>query len=73
MILKASAHQNPSTWKPGTSQAAIKTIKALITNRNIPKVKTVIGKVRNIKSGFTRRFRIESTNEMIIAAGTPLT
>lgn len=73
ITLNAKAHQKPSTWKPGTSQAAIKTIKALITKRKMPNEKTVIGKVRKIKRGLTKRFKTERTREMMIAAGTPLT
>ena len=59
--LKHKAHQKPSTWKPLTSFSAKIIINALITNKNKPKVKSVIGIVRIVKIGFTIVFKKAST------------
>jgi hypothetical protein len=42
-------------------------IPALMTSRNNPNVKTVMGNVRKIKIGFTKTFNKISTNETTIA------
>ena len=56
-ILKNMAHQNPSISNPRTIFEAINTIAALITSRKNPRVKTVIGSVKNINTGFTKTLR----------------
>ncbi len=60
-ILTRSAVINPFTLKPGTNHAASKTINALMTKIKSPNVRTVIGKVRKTKIGFTTEFRIPKT------------
>src|SRR5690606_7890766 len=54
--LNNSAHQNPSTTNPGTISAAINSITALITNKNSPRVNTVIGMVNKMRIGLMVRF-----------------
>jgi hypothetical protein len=51
MMLKSKAHQKPSTTNPGTILPMSMMIKALITNRNRPRVTMVTGIVRNIRTG----------------------
>lgn len=60
MRLKANAHQNPSTSKPGVIVSTNSMINALITSRNSPNVKRVIGIVKITRSGFTMAFTTES-------------
>jgi len=52
IIPKNNADQKPLTAKPSTIASAKSTISAFITNKNKPKVKTVIGIVRNVNIGF---------------------
>jgi hypothetical protein len=61
-ILKKNAHQNPSTVNPGTILPAMRISKALITNKNKPNVISVIGNVRRMMSGLTKRFKIPKTS-----------
>ena len=53
MILKMSAVIKPSTLKPSTNLSQIKMIMALITSKNKPSEKIVIGNVKNTNIGFT--------------------
>jgi hypothetical protein len=46
---------------------------ALITNKNKPNVKNVIGKVKSTKMGFTKRLSKPSTAATIIAVANPAT
>jgi hypothetical protein len=71
--LKSSAHQKPATSNPGIIASAIKIIKALITRRNNPKVKTVKGIVSRIRIGLMVRFSRDSTRASITAAKNPST
>lgn len=50
---KINAHIKPSTSNPDTSQSASKIIMALITSRNIPKVRIVTGSVKMTRIGRT--------------------
>lgn len=59
--LNNTAHQKPSTVNPGTMWLVKSISKALITKRNKPNVRIVIGKVKIIKIGFKKTFRKEST------------
>jgi len=54
--LNNNAHQKLPTENPLTISAASITIKALMTNKNKPKVRIVMGTVKNIKTGFTVTF-----------------
>lgn len=60
--LKASAHQNPSTLKPGTMLSTNKIIKALITSKKRPNVKMVMGIVNITRIGFTKILAREINN-----------
>ncbi len=51
-MLNTSAQSIPSTINPGTKVATITTIKALITKLNNPKVRILIGNVKNTTNGF---------------------
>ena len=66
-IPKIKAHKNPSTWNPETNFPARRTIKTLMTSKNIPKVRIVIGKVKIIRIGFTMAFKIPSIKTKINA------
>ncbi|GAA3602150.1 hypothetical protein GCM10022396_19540 [Flavivirga amylovorans] len=66
-ILNNTAIQMLFTEKPSINLSANKIINALIISKNKPKVTTVIGKVRTIKTGFTNRFNIDNTTATIIA------
>ena len=59
-MLNKRAYQNPATLKPSIKYSAAKMMQALITNKNIPSVSTVTGKVKIIKSGFTVASRMAS-------------
>jgi hypothetical protein len=73
-ILNNKATQNPSTLNPLLSKLlAIKIIAALITNRNKPNETTVIGNVKNIKTGLRKIFKRIITNETKMAADIPCT
>lgn len=65
--LKIMAHQKPVTWKPSIKFAAKSIMIALITKRNSPNVRMVIGKVKITNMGFTKKLRILSTTATIIA------
>lgn len=54
--LKIIAHQILFTAKPSIKESASRIIIALTNNKKIPKVKMVIGNVRIIKIGFTKKF-----------------
>jgi hypothetical protein len=56
IILNNSAENHPSTLNPGTISAAHLMMRILMTKRNIPNVKMVIGIVRIINIGFTKVF-----------------
>ena len=72
-MLKKKAVQNPSTRKPGTILSTSKTIKALMTKRNKPIVKMVIGIVRMIKRGLIIIFNNAKTAATLSAVRTELT
>lgn len=55
-MLNNKAVQKESMLKPPTIVSQTKIIMALMTNRNNPKLKIVIGKVNKIKSGFINIF-----------------
>lgn len=55
------------TENPSINLSAKSIIKALITNRNRPKVMIVIGKVKIISIGFTNRFKMDKTRATITA------
>ena len=67
IMLNATAHQNPSTLKPVTMRVVSIIIAALITNRNKPKVKKVMGIVKIIRIGFKMLFNTERTAAIIKA------
>ena len=71
--LNSNAIQKPLTVKPSIKLFAIKIIHALITNRNKPKVITVIGKVKMIKIGLTIMFSNPRTIATITAEVNPST
>ena len=60
-MLNHKAVQKPSTLKPTTNLSANKIITPLITNKNNPKVKKVIGKDKMVKIGLTIVFRNANT------------
>jgi hypothetical protein len=64
-MLKSIAVQILDTPKPSINLSASKIINALTTNRNNPKVKMVIGKVKIINIGFTKTFKIAKTKATI--------
>ena len=66
-ILKSRAYQNPSTINPLTKASQIIIIRALITNKNNPKVTMVTGSVNMIRIGFTNRFNKTRTAATTIA------
>ncbi len=70
MILNKTAHQNPSTEKPETNSAPSKIMSALITIKNKPRVRMVIGRVSKISNGFKSTFNNDSTIEISIAVKT---
>ena len=55
------------TENPSINLSANKMIKALIINRNNPKVTIVIGKVKITKTGFTNTFRTAKTKATTMA------
>lgn len=69
--LKSSAHHIEETSKPLTRLSAIKIITALIIRRKSPKVRIVIGSVKNIKIGFTNNRKRARTSARIIAEPYP--
>ena len=73
-MLNNNATQKPSTLKPLLRiLLAIRIIPALITNKNKPSETTVIGKVRNINTGFRKILSNMITKETKIAADIPWT
>lgn len=64
-MLKSIAVQILDTPKPSISLSANNIIKALITNKNNPKVKIVIGSVKSIKIGLTKTFKTAKTRATI--------
>lgn len=64
-MLKSIAVQILDTPKPSINLSANNMIKALITNKNNPKVKMVIGSVKMISKGFTKTFKIANTKATI--------
>ena len=67
-ILNSNAVQKPLTAKPSINLSASRTIQAFITNKNKPKVTTVIGMVSTIKIGLTTAFNTAKTKATIKAA-----
>lgn len=65
--LNNKAVKKPETAKPSINLSANKTITALITKRNKPKLTIVAGSVKNTKSGRTNIFNKEITTATIIA------
>ena len=61
-MLNQNALHQFATLKPGTIRAAHFTISILITRRNIPNVKIVIGIVSIISTGFTKALRDDGRN-----------
>ena len=66
-ILNNIATQILVTENPSINLSANNIINALITNRNNPSVRMVIGRVRIINIGFTNKFKIDSTTATITA------
>ncbi len=66
-ILNNIAIQILLTENPSINLSANKIIRALITNRNKPKVIMVIGKVKMTKTGLTNKFNIDRTTATIMA------
>jgi hypothetical protein len=66
-MLNNMAVQILFTANPSINLSANSIIRAFITNRNRPKVTTVIGKVNTINMGFTNTFNIAKTNATMIA------
>lgn len=64
---KIKAQKKLLTLKPVTNQSARYMIRTLMTNRNPPKVKMVIGRVRITKIGFTIKFNTDSDKATRIA------
>tara|TARA_Y100000034_G_scaffold136654_2_gene214661 strand:+ start:70628 stop:70846 length:219 start_codon:yes stop_codon:yes gene_type:complete len=60
-MLKKRAVRNPLTANPLTNLSAISMIKALMANKNRPRVTMVAGRVKKIKSGLTNMFKIAIT------------
>ncbi len=65
--LKIMAVKNPSTLKPSTNFSAKIMMMALITNKNRPKEKMVMGIVRIVKMGLTTAFKKAKTTATIKA------
>ena len=66
-ILNSIAIQILLTENPSINLSAKSIINALITNKNNPRVNTVIGKVRITKIGLTIRLSKDNTIATIIA------
>lgn len=66
-MLNKMAVQMLFTAKPSINLSARRMIKALIINKNSPKVTMVMGKVKITKMGFTNRFKTASTMATIMA------
>ena len=61
------AIQNPSTVNPETILSANKISKVLITNKNKPRVTTVIGNVNTTKTGLRKANKIPKIRATTIA------
>jgi hypothetical protein len=72
-MLKKSAPKKPLIEKPSTSFEHKAMITALMTSKNNPRVKTVIGKVKITKIGFTNKFNKPNTIATITADLNPST
>ena len=59
--LNSNAENQPSTLKPGTISADHLMMRILMTSKNNPNVKMVMGMVRIIKNGFTKLFNKPNT------------
>jgi hypothetical protein len=66
-MLKIKAVPKESIVNPSTNLLHNNTIPALITNKNKPNVKTVIGKVKKTKIGFKKVFSKPKTTATITA------
>jgi len=64
-ILKRIAVHILDTPKPSISLSANNMINALITNKNKPNVRMVIGNVKIINNGFTKTFKMAKTKATI--------
>ena len=73
MILKKSAVQNESTLNPPTILSHNMMIKALITNKNNPKVTKVNGNVNITKMGLIKILSSPRTTATIKAVVKPAT
>ena len=71
--LKNKALQKPSTINPPTKPLAKYMISAFITNKNKPRVKMVMGKVKNIRIGLINALSKLITIETISAVPKFLT
>ena len=56
------ASPKESIWKPSRKFSVSINTPALITSKNNPKLKIVIGSVKMINKGFTRTFKIDKIN-----------
>jgi hypothetical protein len=66
-MLKIRAGINPLTLKPGTIEEAIRIRVVLMTKVNKPRVRIFIGRVKIIRIGFKKAFRMPKTTETIMA------
>lgn len=71
--LKSKALKNPPTMKPFTILEVNRTIRALITKVNSPRLKRFTGKVRIRRTGLMIKFKRPSTSETINAVHNPAT
>src|SRR5690606_39642294 len=61
-IAPATAHQNPLTWKPRSTEPANQNNRALRMIRNRPSVTMVMGSVSRTSTGLTSMFSKPSTS-----------
>jgi hypothetical protein len=61
-----NAVQKPSILNPSTISPAMRSIEALITNKNNPMVKSVAGMVKRTSMGFTNLFNNVMTIALMI-------
>lgn len=71
--LNNNADQKFATEKPSTNSLQIRIIKALITSKKSPNVKTVTGSVNKIKMGFTNKLSNPKTIATTIEVAKPST
>lgn len=71
-IPKINAQKNPLMENPGTILATRRINKAFNTRVNNPNVRTVMGKVNIIKTGFKKAFIIPKTRDTAKAVPNPL-